>query len=311
MITPLTLLAAFFLGTGAEPSIHLPQEIYFANHLKLEKEAVYVLTQREHKIYKVDRRTGALLSEFGVKGQGPGEWQAPVFFQLHEKKIYVSDGHQYKITVLDTDLNFIRDIKGLETGRFVVADNHIFAVSYNPANSTMIKSLSLDLEEELAFGKPLEPENKYMPAQLGNITLSGELLCYTPRVRFEIRVYSKSGELMETILPPFANPDLTRTCDLDDRDWAGQCLYSVVSRLEADRVNRLYITLYSRKTKTSMSMRYDLKHKTWEGGFPSNWHLDHHSGVVYLLKEDPESGTLHLSPYMGDFKKYPGRKASK
>ncbi len=285
--------------------IHLPEEVARFSDLRFHKDHLFIVSQTDNIIYKVNRTTGDLVASYDRVGQGPGEWKSPFDIRFANNLVYVSDTLQRKIIVLDTDLNFVREMKGLSADMFVILNNNFFAVDYDPATHSMIHQVEMDLTPIRHFGEPLKPETNYYVVQLGLIAVVDELICYMPYARFELNVFSPSGEKLESITPPFMDPDFTKDCNLKNRNWSSECPFPRISRLQSDGQGNLYISVYSKKSHRAISMRYHLKNRTWEGGFPNNWQLDTNTGQVYLLEEN-EDGAYSLKPYTGVFRKYPG-----
>lgn len=306
MFTPIFILMAVYCSSAIQPpQINLPEEIARVSHLRFHGDHLFILSQADKTLYKVEQRTGRLVGSYSRTGQGPGEWSRVVFFQIDQGLIYLSDTDQFKMIVVDLELNFVKELKGLNTEQFVIQNQNIFAVDYDFKEHAMIQQVKLDLTPIRQFGEPLTPEFDYEPVQIGLITAWKDLVYYMPYAWFEIRVFNGSGKRIETIKPPFWDPDFTKDCDLKNPHWNNDCKYSHISRLQSDGHGFLYISVRSYKTRQSISMRYHVKNGTWEGGIPSNWQLDPNTGQLYLLEEN-EDETLRLKLYEGVFKKFPG-----
>lgn len=74
-----------------------------------EAEIIYLTDLMDYSLKKFDR-DGQLLKKTGRKGQGPGEFQAPLGLSGSGNFLYVRDQYLLGIQVFDRDLNFVKRI---------------------------------------------------------------------------------------------------------------------------------------------------------------------------------------------------------
>jgi hypothetical protein len=90
IIAAFLLLSAPFAHTE-QPTLIFPEEIYSFDDLVFDDDALYIISYRDHTLFKLDRFTGALLKRHVGKGQGPGEWNWPQNVAVSGDKVYVFD----------------------------------------------------------------------------------------------------------------------------------------------------------------------------------------------------------------------------
>jgi hypothetical protein len=78
--------------------------------LALDKTGLFILDMEDNNV-KVFSRGGALLSMFGRKGQGPGEFHRPSGLDIHGGQIYVADAGNRRIQILDKKGGYLAGFK--------------------------------------------------------------------------------------------------------------------------------------------------------------------------------------------------------
>lgn len=68
---------------------------------------LFVADTGAHDI-KVFDREGRLMQSYGAHGDGPGEFNAPIYLVLHRGDIYVADAHNARVQVLDAETGVAR-----------------------------------------------------------------------------------------------------------------------------------------------------------------------------------------------------------
>jgi hypothetical protein len=76
--------------------------LYFSRPVAIvyDQNSLFVLDSEEEEI-RVFSKSGTLLSSFGRKGQGPGEFQMPADIDILGDKVYVADGANRRVQILD------------------------------------------------------------------------------------------------------------------------------------------------------------------------------------------------------------------
>lgn len=112
---------------------------------------VYVVEPDQHKILILSQNDGSLISSFGSRGNGPGEFNFPLDVDLDEKgNVYVLDSLNARIQLFDPEGHFIRQFgeRGTSLGSFklpksieVSSSGHVFV-----ADSMAHRFVVFDLE---------------------------------------------------------------------------------------------------------------------------------------------------------------------
>ncbi len=115
----------------------------FSNPKDIDSDSkgnIYVLDSRECTVKKYDSQ-GKHIKNIGRKGQGPGEFEMPYFFELSQQdKIYVGDTLARKIDIFKANGGYLKTLEARE----------------------WIDQVSINQKEELiaGFKSPMEGENK-------------------------------------------------------------------------------------------------------------------------------------------------------
>jgi DNA-binding beta-propeller fold protein YncE len=87
----------------------------------LKRDRLYVADTRRHQVSSYNLESGRLVHRVGQKGSGPGEFGWPSGIAVGpDGLVYVSDTMNYRVQVLDRDLNFVRSFGslGVNPGQF-------------------------------------------------------------------------------------------------------------------------------------------------------------------------------------------------
>lgn len=140
------------------PTAGWEDRLYFARPVAIacDKEHIYVLDSKDHEIL-VFSKSGEFRKALGRKGQGPGEFNGPAAFSFFGEKIFVADGNNTRVQILD------------KSGRYLGG----FRLPYSP-----YRILALDADHILVTRLPLT-----LPGRAG----SKEKLvqCFSPEGRLE------------------------------------------------------------------------------------------------------------------------------
>jgi len=91
---------------------------------------IYVTDMMDYSLKKFDP-SGRLLKKAGGKGEGPGEFLAPLALSCSLERIYVKDQYEPGIMVFDKDLNFLRKIPSRRyISGFKAISDECIAVTY-------------------------------------------------------------------------------------------------------------------------------------------------------------------------------------
>jgi DNA-binding beta-propeller fold protein YncE len=135
------LSALFVVEAGAEEAVRVPLQGLLAQPtgVALDDAGVrlYLVDTGSHQV-KVFGRDGALVTSFGRRGTGPGEFNFPtMIWRDGEDRLLIADSLNFRIQVFDTDGRFVRQFGELGDGtgeharpKGVAADalGHIYVV---------------------------------------------------------------------------------------------------------------------------------------------------------------------------------------
>jgi hypothetical protein len=93
--TPISKIRVDFVST---------EVFYKPVSIKVYKDRVYVLDAKAYNV-KVLSLKGKMIKTFGRKGEGPGEFKRPFFFDIANEKIFVLDGND-RVEVFDVNGRF-------------------------------------------------------------------------------------------------------------------------------------------------------------------------------------------------------------
>jgi len=88
--------------------------LYFSRPVAIvyDENRLFVLDSEDEEI-KVFSKSGAFLYSFGRKGQGPGEFQMPTDMDILSDEIFIADGANLRVQVLDKKGNYRAGFKTL------------------------------------------------------------------------------------------------------------------------------------------------------------------------------------------------------
>jgi hypothetical protein len=91
-----------YTAVEIKPEARDMDSLYFSRPVAIvyDKNSLFVLDSEDEDI-RVFSKSGALLYSFGRKGQAPGEFQIPSDIDILGDKIYVADGANRRVQVLD------------------------------------------------------------------------------------------------------------------------------------------------------------------------------------------------------------------
>lgn len=91
-----------YAATELKPAAENADSLYFSRPCAIvyDEENLFILDSEDAEI-KVFSKAGGFLHAFGKKGQGPGEFQTPGDMDILGDKIFVSDGANRRVQVLD------------------------------------------------------------------------------------------------------------------------------------------------------------------------------------------------------------------
>lgn len=111
---PILLLFAFhapLLSAGQSWSCPFEDSTRITAIVVTEDDHVFVLSQQDHKVFHLDPK-GNLISSFGEKGEGPGEFGAVFRMQYLQEtqELILTDGFKTSFLVFDREGNYKRSI---------------------------------------------------------------------------------------------------------------------------------------------------------------------------------------------------------
>ncbi len=183
-----------------------------------ENGTIYILDWGDVNI-KVYDRFGKFLRTIGRKGQGPGEFDVPVYFDLSsDGKIYIMDSRLLRVAILDTLGKFISGFRledGYHSEMKTDRNNHLYfqknvTLDVEDINSKIsIQRFASDGKEILNFGEFINEKqiairtgdkssisirSRDMPTTVWGIDFSGRLYAgYNEN--YQLNVYDPNGKL--------------------------------------------------------------------------------------------------------------------
>jgi hypothetical protein len=176
------------------------------NDLKIDSNNnVYALDRKEMRIKKYDRNGKYLKTILLKKGQGPGEYSRPLFFDIGPKnELYIIDSQTSRLIITDEEGQFKKAIKmDISPVRIVAGQNgyyYILCDGRNAGDYEIIK-YSFEKNEEISKIYRLDNDEK----KLRKVGGSGELckgmdgdIIYAPFKPYNIKRYSYDDLLKNT-----------------------------------------------------------------------------------------------------------------
>ncbi len=230
--TGLFLFLFFLSGLQVPSSLELP--VLEATDLKLYNGKIYVLSHKLHKVFIYDLR-GNLITSFGRKGQGPGEFVGAYRIFPDRDEIFVVDIAGHRVQVFDHSGNFKRTI--------------------------LLRTLTLPTV--LIIGKSAF----YMVQQ---VTGSGkkQVVVYRKDGGREKEIVALPPEPIRTkefVFPPYSYPTISRVMDylvLADLEKGTLKLYEVdgklyrqfSARLPRYKISKKWKEMFFKKSKSALDM---------------------------------------------------------
>jgi len=109
--------------------------------LKVDAEGrIYVLDWGDTQIQVYDAQ-GVYVRTIGRKGQGPGEFDTPCYFDISgDGRLFIMDGRNQRVTVFDLEGTHLRDfrVQGFYSGMACDAKNRPYAQTQTPQKETAV-----------------------------------------------------------------------------------------------------------------------------------------------------------------------------
>ncbi|MGB2956006.1 MAG: 6-bladed beta-propeller, partial [Anaerolineales bacterium] len=174
------------------------------NDLRIDDENNVYILDRKNSIIEKYAPDGAYMKSFQLKrGQGPGEFQNPLFFDIGiDNHLYISDNFQGRITVLDQEGTPVKIITSKIQPSTIAAgsDGSVFVTGgvLETGDHRVFKYSIHDGELEAVFCR-----NRRLTEQFVKIGGSGELcrdrngnIYYAFYAPYDIRKFTPQGELI-------------------------------------------------------------------------------------------------------------------
>ena len=170
---------------------------------------------------------GTLMSKFGSRGEGPGEFLYPNRLLIRDagNQVYVL-GRELHMEVYNrqsrSQYEFARQVQV----PFTVADacimnDFMYALKYDASTAAVIQKLSLDGEVVASFGTPYQSENPFVVEMLSG---SGDIVCnethdllgFAPHNIPAFKVFTSTGQLLWRLTIRGLKPLLEYEYDVDE-----------------------------------------------------------------------------------------------
>lgn len=105
---------SYYAAIEVKPEAKNTDSLYFSRPVSIiyDEKSLFVLDSEDCRI-NVFSKSGAFLHSLGRKGQGPGEFQMPSDMDILRDKIFVADGANRRVQVLDKKGNYLAGFKVL------------------------------------------------------------------------------------------------------------------------------------------------------------------------------------------------------
>lgn len=190
------------------------------NDIRMDSfDNIYVLDRKEFRIQKYSTLGKYIRSYILKKGQGPGEFQHPLFFDIGRKNnIFISDNSLSRITAIDQEGNFMNSITTrIRPGMISVEDDNSIYVTagiLGEGDLMIVKYHFLDRKPVTAFC-----EGNRIAKEMMRVGGVGEIskdtwgnIYFSFFVPYDIRKFSPQGGLIDRYAreipfykPPFIN----------------------------------------------------------------------------------------------------------
>lgn len=185
-----------------------------------ESGDIFIADGRGHFIAKYDRQ-GKFKKRIGQKGQGPGDFCAPDLLNIYNNKLFVNDGSNFRIVVLDLDLNILSITK------------HNFSV-----------------ERRLSDNFYVIDENRF----LGNLTFINDVIR-------NVSIIDKTGKVTQMIFDKFPIEHKKKTSQITDRMSYLNYMGLSKKSIALDRDNKDIFISFKRPQNPIEFYVYDFKGK--------------------------------------------------
>ncbi len=286
---------------------------------------IYVLDRKAVQI-KVFDPQGQFIRALGRHGQGPGEFQSPVYFQITpQQNIMVTDPALRRVSLLGLDGQFVRN---LSAGKMWMLMQAKMDVTGNIAGSHTV--MDQDFRTELArFNPELEPLhtiasipiarndvfNPYFPRLNFDLTPEGDVV-WGITTEYEFKVVNREGKIIRKIIKKY-DPEVLTQADRDKRSkelWGDQGPsadmkvewpqhFPPVQDFILDDRGWLFVRPFVKEQK-GKDVLYDVFDT--EGRYVARVFLPAvarriKAGKLYTIEEDAE-GLLHVKRYTMEWK---------
>lgn len=108
-----------------EKEIEKYNYVLYRGYFHWDNEHIYFCSQPQNRVFIIDFN-GNLINIIGKKGQGPGEFNLPLFNYYYNGRLYVTDNWNARIQVFDKTGAFVRMIKlPDQLGGLIIINNKI------------------------------------------------------------------------------------------------------------------------------------------------------------------------------------------
>jgi len=173
------------------------------NDIRIDnRNRVYVLDRKE-SVIKIFDENGVFIEEIHLKrGQGPGEFIRPAFFDLSENRLYVSDEGGDRLTILDWEGRYVTSMRtDFHPGRIAVGKGSRIFVDSGFLSKDKDEFRSIDTArktEEFAFCRETEESRLFRRVGgTGELCTDNEGNVYiSSHIPYLIRKYNPDGVLL-------------------------------------------------------------------------------------------------------------------
>ncbi|NPV83142.1 MAG: 6-bladed beta-propeller [Candidatus Aminicenantes bacterium] len=286
---------------------------------------IYVLDRKAAQI-KVFDPQGQFIRSLGRHGQGPGEFQSPVYFQITpQQNIMVTDPALRRVSLLGLDGQFVRNLSAgkmwmlmqakMDTGGNIVGSHTV--MDQEPRTELVRFNAELEPLHTIA-GIPIarnEVFNPYFPRLNFDLTPEGDVV-WGITTEYEFKVVNREGKTVRRIIKK-NDPEILTQQDRDKRAkelWGDQGPsadmkvewpqhFPPVQDFILDDRGWLFVRPFVKEQK-GKDVLYDVFDT--EGRYVARVFLPAvarriKAGKLYTIEEDAE-GLLHVKRYTMEWK---------
>jgi len=180
----------------------------FAMHqgvnFSLSQDSLYFCDQLDHEIIQFDLN-GNYIRTIGKNGQGPGEFQYPLYVFIYNNKLYVTDNRNSRIQRFSLEGKYEEQLKLFTTfGAFVIVEDKLIICNprgtkdYNRENADIFEIYNMEGElENKIKGSFYSPYKDFRIDNSLTVRTQGDSIHCLQQYGTTYRVYNYNGDLIK------------------------------------------------------------------------------------------------------------------